>query len=330
MNRRKLADFGRKILTVPEVGLLIPLLLFVVVFALINPIFISPRNLTTMVRAMSFIGVIGLGMAFLMISGEFDLSVGTTAGLCAIVWTHFMVNIGWAIFPSILAALATGALVGAVNSFVVLRMGVPAFIATLAMMFVTRGFNYLICQGYSIYPLPEPVKVFGQAQPLNISWSFFIFIGLAVIMEFVLRKTTYGRKLYAVGGNKEVARIAGINPDRIKTSGFIITGMASSAAGMLLAARIITGQPTIGAGWELQVIAALVIGGVSLWGGSGSIIGAIIGLLIMQVVNNGLVVVGVDPYWQTIATGAIMILAVYIDILRRKAKIAASRDEEES
>jgi len=147
-------------------------------------------------------------------------------------------------------------------------------------------------------------------------------------MDFVLRRTTYGRKLYAVGGNKEVARIAGISPDRIKTSGFIITGMASALSGMLLAARIITGQPTIGAGWELQVIAALVIGGVSLWGGSGSIVGAIIGLLIMQVVNNGLVVIGVDPYWQTIATGVIMIVAVYIDILRRKAKVAASRVEE--
>ena len=314
----------RKLLAVPEVGLLIPLLIFVVVFTAFNPVFISSRNLTTMLRAMSFIGVISLGMTFLMISGEFDLSVGTTAGLGAIVWSHFMVNQGFGVVPSIILALLTGALVGVVNSFVVLRMGVPAFIATLAMMFVTRGFNYLICQGYSIYPLPDSVKVFGQAQPLDISWSFFIFIGMGIIMELVLRKTTYGRKLYAVGGNKEVASIAGISPNSIKTSGFIITGMCSAASGMLLASRIITGQPTIGAGWEMQVISALVIGGVSLWGGSGSILGAVIGLLIMQVVNNGLVVVGVDPYWQTIATGAIMIIAVYIDILRRNAKVAAS------
>jgi ribose transport system permease protein len=314
----------RRILAVPEVGVLIPLVGFVLLFYFIRPIFLSPNNIATMLRAGSFTGVIALGMVFLMVSGEFDLSVGSTAGLCAIVCSFLMVNWHWAVFPAVLAGLLTGAAVGAVNAFVVLRMGVPAFIATLGMLNIAKGINYLISHGYTIYPLPDPVNNFGTAQPLNISWSFLIFIGLAIVFDQVLRRTVHGRKLYAVGGNKEVANLAGINVIWIKASGFVLVGMMAGLAGMLLMARIITGQPTIGAGWELNVIAGVVIGGVSLWGGSGTIAGAVIGLLIMQVVNNGLVVINVDPYWQTVAIGAIMIIAVFIDLIRRRAKATSA------
>ena len=145
-------------------------------------------------------------------------------------------------------------------------------------------------------------------------------MALAVIATFVLSKTTYGRKLYAVGGNPEVARLAGISPAKIQLSGFVLVGMCSALSGMLLMSRIVTGSPTIGLGWELNVIAGVVIGGVSLFGGAGSIPGAVIGLTIMQVVTNGLVVAKMDPYWQTVAIGLIMIAAVAIDILRRKSK----------
>ena len=277
-----------------------------------------------MLRALSFVGIIALGQTFLMISGEFDLSVGSTAGLCAIVCSHLMANLGWGIAPAIVAGLVTGAVVGLVNSFVVLKMGVPAFIATLGMLYMARGVNYLISKGYSIYPLPEPINDFGVSQPGGISWSFFIFIILAFIFDQVLRRTVHGRKLYAVGGNKEVANLAGISPNLIKASGFVLVGVMAGLAGILLMSRIVTGQPTIGLGWELNVIAAVVIGGVSLWGGVGTIAGAVIGLLIMQVVSTGLIIINVDPYWQTVAVGAIMILAVFLDLLRRRAKISSS------
>ena len=234
-----------------------------------------------------------------------------------------MVNEGWSVPMGILAGLASGAAVGIVNSFVVLKMGVPAFIATLGMLYMAKGVDYLISKGYSIYPLPEILNKIGVAQPLGISWSFFVFIVLAVIFDQTLRRTVYGRMLYAVGGNKEVAKLAGISPIRIKASAFILVSIMSALAGMLLMSRIVTGQPTIGLGWELSVIAAVVIGGVSLLGGSGTIAGTLIGLLIMQVVSTGLIIINVDPYWQTIAVGAIMILAVYLDLLRRKAKTSA-------
>jgi ribose transport system permease protein len=310
----------RRALAVQEVGVLLPLIGFMVIFYLINPTFLKPDNLAAMVRAMSFIGVIAVGQTFLLISGAFDLSVGSVAGLGAIVCSAMMVRYHWSIPAALLAGLGVGAITGLVNSFVVLKLGVPAFIATLGMLNIAKGIDYLISKGYTIYPLPDLVNKFGTAEPFNTSWSFVIFVIMAIIAAIVLSRTSYGRKLYAVGGNAEVARLAGISPAKIQMSGFILTGMCASLGGMLLMARIVTGSPTIGLGWEMNVIAGVVIGGVSLFGGSGSMVGAVIGLLIMQVVTNGLVVIKVDPYWQTVAIGLIMIAAVAIDILRRKSK----------
>ncbi len=323
-NSRTVTNLFRQLFAVPEVGVLIPLLGFVIIFYVINPVFLSIENVTTMLRAMSFVGVIALGQTLLMISGAFDLSVGSTAGLAAIICSYAMARMNLPIPVAVLAGLGVGALVGLVNSFSVLKLGVPAFISTLGMMYIAKGITFLISKGYTIYPLPEAVKTFGTAEPLSTSWSFVIFIILAVIAHIVLSKTTFGRKLYAVGGNPEVARLAGISPAKIQMTGFILVGMCASLGGMLLMARIVTGNPTIGLGWEMNVIAGVVIGGVSLFGGSGSIPGAFLGLLIMQVVTNGLVVVNVDPYWQTVSIGVIMIVAVAIDILRRKSKMASS------
>ena len=317
---RRTSDLIRRLFAVPEVGVFIPLVGFALIFYLINPIFLSIDNITTMLRSMSYIGIIAMGMTFLMITGAFDLSVGATAGLGAIVCSYSMAKLNLPIPVAILAGLASGALVGLVNGFVVLRLGVPAFIATLGMLNIAKGITYLISKGYTIYPLPEAVGTFGAGEPLGTSWGFVIFAVMIVFGAFILSKTTYGRKLYVVGGNADVARLAGISPAKIQLSGFIIVSMCASMAGMLLMARIATGQPTIGLGWELNVIAGVVIGGVSLFGGSGSIPGAVIGLLLMQVVTNGLVVSNIDPYWQTIAIGLIMIIAVAIDILRRKSK----------
>jgi len=322
--RRLTVNIFRRLFTIPEAGVAIPLLAFVLIFQFFNPVFLSIDNITTMLRSMSYIGVIALGMTFLLITGAFDLSVGATAGLSAIVCSYVMAKLNLPIPVGVLAGLATGALVGLVNGFVVLKLGVPAFIATLGMLNIAKGITYLISKGYTIYPLPEAIGTFGMAEPFGTSWGFVIFAVMAVVGAFILSKTSYGRKLYVVGGNQEVARLAGISPARIQLSAFVLVGMCAALAGMLLMARIVTGQPTIGLGWELNVIAGVVIGGVSLFGGAGSILGAVIGLLIMQVVTNGLVIINVDPYWQTVAIGLIMIIAVAIDILRRKSKNSAT------
>lgn len=322
--QQSLSSRLRPVLSMPEVGVLIPLILLSLLFYALKPVFLSANNISAILRAVSFVGIIAIGQTFLMISGAFDLSVGSTAGLCAIVCSYLMVNLQVPPALAVIIGVGVGGLVGLVNSFVVLKLGVPAFIATLGMLYIARGASYVISKGYTIYPLPESVQTFGLAEPLGISWTFLILIGLGIVADLVLRRTVYGRTLYATGGNKEVARLAGINTNLVSMSAFVLVGMLAGLAGISLMARIVTGQPQIGQGWELNVIAGVVIGGVSLFGGSGTIAGALVGLLLMQVVNSGLVTVGVNPYWQTLSVGVIMILAVTIDLIRRRAKIQAS------
>jgi ribose transport system permease protein len=232
-----------------------------------------------------------------------------------------MKNAGWPVEAGLAAGILLGCTAGLVNGIIAVRFGIPAFIATLGMLYIARGFNYLLCKGYPVYPIPDSLKAFGKAEPFGTSWAFVIFIGVVLVGDFCLRKTVWGRKVYATGGNKEVARIAGIRTDWVKLSCYILTGGLAAVGGMLLMAQLNVGQPEIGVGWELDVIASVVIGGVSLFGGIGTVTGTFLGLMIMQVVRGGLVVTGVNTHWQTVAVGVIMIVAVGIDLLRRRAKI---------
>ncbi len=326
---KKRGNFLANIFRVPEVSVFFVLIVISLVFYGLSPVFLSPDSITTMLRAMSFTGVVLVGQTILLITGAFDLSVGSTAGLAAIVCSYVMVHLeqlpdSVAVLLGILAGLIVGLVVGLFNSFVVIRLEVPAFIATLGMLNIAKGITFLISKGYTIYPLPEAIKTFGTAEPLNISWSFFIFLIMVFVAHFTLSRTVFGRELYVIGGNKDVAYLAGIDPRKIQMSGFVIAGICASIGGMLMMSRIAIGNPTIGLGWELNVIAGAVIGGVSLFGGRGSIIGAVLGLAIMQVVTSGLVVTGLDPYWQTVAVGLLMIVAVAVDVLRGKSKMLSS------
>jgi ribose transport system permease protein len=229
------------------------------------------------------------------------------------------VHCPWGI--GVLAGLATGGAIGLINGLVTVRLGIPAFIATLGMLYIARGLNYLLCQGYPIYPLPAPLVAFGNAEPLGLSWAFVFLVAITLLGDFGLRKTVLGRRVLATGGNAEVARIAGISTRRVKTGCYVLTGVLAAAAGILLMAQLNVGQPEIGSGWELDVIASVVIGGVSLFGGIGTVTGTFLGLLIMQIVRSGLVVSRVSTHWQTVAVGVIMIVAVGLDFLRRRAKV---------
>lgn len=308
----------RKLLTIPETGILIPLLAFALIFLSIDHTFLKPNSVAAMLRAVAFVGLIAVGQTWLMVSGEIDLSVGSVAGLCAVVASWTMKNAGWPVEAGLAAGLATGALTGLINGIVAVRLGIPAFIATLGMLYIARGFNYLLCKGYPIYPIPERLSAFGGAEPFGLSWAFVILAAVVVVGDFCLRKTVFGRKVMATGGNAEVARIAGISTNAVKISCYVLIGMLAALAGMLLMAQLNVGQPEIGTGWELDVIASVVIGGVSLFGGVGTVAGTFLGLIIMQVVRSGLVVSGVNTHWQTVAVGVIMIAAVGVDLLRRR------------
>ncbi len=313
--------FFMGILSVPEVGVLIPLIAFTGIFAAINPTLLTPDSLSPMLKAVSFIGIIAVGEAMLLVAGELDLGVGSVAGLCGMVAGTLMAFHHWPLPLALLASVATGALVGVVNGVVTTFVGVPAFITTLGMLWIATGVNYLLCHGIPISKDLSPALLkFGDREPLGVSWAFCIFVIIAAVGELVMRFTIFGRRVYATGGNAEVARMAGIDTRLVKLTCFVITGMLAALAGILTTAQYAVAQPETGKGWELFVIAGVVIGGISLFGGSGSVLGAFLGLLLMQVIQSGLTMSGFDQNWQNVALGAILIAAVAFDVLRRRIR----------
>ena len=305
-----------------ESGVLIALIVLVVIFSLLNHGFYSTVNVRAMLDAVAFIGIIGVGQTILLVTGEFDLSVGSVAGLCSVIAGWLMTSGHVPVLLAVLLGLAAGALVGLVNGVVVVRFGIPAFIATLGMLFVGQGLTQVITNGYPIYPLPDVVGNFGQATgPFGIEWACFILLALLIVGDQAMRRTTVGRNAYATGGNKEVARLVGINTNRYKIVCFMLVSTLAAVAGMLVMGSLASATTDIGTGWELTVIAGVVVGGVSLFGGVGSVLGGALGMLLLQVVQSGLVVVGVSANWQQVSVGAIMVLAVGLDVVRRKLSV---------
>ncbi len=305
-----------------EVGVLSALAILVIVFFVLNHAFLSAINIRAILDAVAFVGIIGVGQTVLLVAGEFDLSVGSVAGLCAAVSGWLMTTGRLPVDIAVLGGLAAGAGLGLVNGVIVVRFGIPAFIATLGMLFVAQGMTQVITNGYPIYPLPDSVGNVGAAQPLfGIGWAFVILLVFLVVGDLTLRRTTIGRNVYATGGNKEVARLVGIDTDRYKMVCFTLVGTLSALAGMLVMASLASATTSIGQGWELTVIAGVVVGGVSLFGGVGTVLAGFIGMLLLQVVQSGLVVVGVSANWQQISVGVIMVLAVGLDVVRRKVSV---------
>lgn len=315
LSRRRLF----RVLAAGEAGVVLALIIICVVFQTIEPAFGSSADIRAILSALSYLGIISVGQIILLVGGEFDLSVGSTAGLSAIVAADAMAVHSLPVALSLLIGLLVGALVGLVNGVVVVVFRIPAFIATLGMLFVAQGATQVITNGQPIYPLPESISRFGQATPIfSLGWSFLFFVLVAILGEAFLRLTVPGRTMYAVGGNPVVARLAGVRVERFKMGAFVLSGTLSAAAGIFLMGNLGSGSTSIGQGWELLVIAGVVVGGVSLFGGVGSVIGGVTGMLLLQVVQSGLVVVGISPNWQTIAVGSIMVLAVGLDVWRRR------------
>lgn len=309
----------RRVLAGTEAGVVISLALLVVLFALLNSAFLSGANIRSMLGTMSFVGIVAVGQTLLLVAGEFDLSVGSVAGLSAVVSAWLMTKGHLPAGIGLLGGLVCGAGIGMINGLVVVRLGIPAFIATLGMLYAGQGFTQLITKGYPIYPLPKVVGDVGQATPiLGLGWSVVVLAVLVVVGDVLLRRTTVGRNLYATGGNKEIARLVGIDTDRYKLVCFSVTGAMAALAGMFVMGNLASGSTSIGSGWELTVIAGVVVGGVSLFGGVGTVFAGFVGMLLLQVVQSGLVVAGVSANWQTVAVGVIMVVAVGLDLFRRK------------
>lgn len=295
--------------------------------------FLQPRNLLNIVRQISVMGLIAIGVTMVIITTGIDLSSGSVLALAAVVAASLAQSPDWAsakypglalpVIVPILAALAIGAVCGSINGWLIARFKIPAFIATLGMMTIARGFA-LIYSDRPVSGLTDTYNFIGQGEllkilpipdqpPLGIPIPIIILAVVAVGAHIMLNSTRFGRHIYAIGGNEQAARISGLNVGRIKIGVYMIAGLLSGLAGLVLSSRIGSGQPGLGVGYELDAIAAAVIGGTSLSGGIGTIWGTIVGALIIGVLNNGLDLLNVSAYWQTIVKGSIIVVAVIID-----------------
>lgn len=311
-----------RILQNKETGILIPLILICVVAGIVNPAFFSISNIIDLLRSISFTIIVGVGMTFVLISGGLDLSVGSVIGLTGMITGGCLVK-GFPIVVSILLGLLTGIIVGLVNGLIIVRFKIPPLIVTLGMMYIARGVVYVISKGRPFYPFPESFKQIGLGTFSGIPYSIYIALIIVLLGHFLLNYTTFGRSVMALGGNEEATRVSGINISKIKVLTYCITSLLCGVTGILMAARLSSSQANAGTGWEMTVIASVIIGGTSLFGGSGSVIGSLIGAAIMQVLTNAMVLMSVDVYWQNIVVGMIIIIAVGIDTYRR-SKLSGS------
>jgi ribose transport system permease protein len=299
-------------------GPLIALLVLCLVTALLTGRFLSPLNLTNILVQSSIMAVIAIGMTFVIIGGGFDLSVGSSVALAGCIAAMAMVQFGLA--AGVLAGIATGIAVGLVNGVIVAKLGINPFISTLGTMVLVRGLVYLITGGAPVGDdrLPTAFLAFGSARLLGIHYLVWVPAVLLVVLSWVMAATPYGRRIYATGGNREAAYLSGVPVDRIIASTYIWCGGLAGLAGVMLAARLQSGQPTAGEYYELTAIAAVILGGASLHGGEGALYKSIIGVFIMVVLGNSLNLLHVDSYWQRVAIGVVIIAAAAADRLRSR------------
>jgi len=300
-------------------GALLGLVALVVVLSILAPNFLTGQNMLNIVDQITVIGILALGATAVIITGGIDLSVGSVLALSTMVLGWLSHQGGWPMWAAMLAAVAVGAAAGALNGIGVTVAKLPPFIATLAMLSIARGLANLITDGQQIVGYPEWFFLLSSERLAGfLSATTLLLIVLYVLGALFLRYRAGGRAVYAIGGGAEVARLAGIGVKRVTASVYVLAGALAGVAGIVLATRLDSSQPTAGTGIELDTIAAVVIGGASLSGGVGRVSGTIIGVLLIGVLRNGLNLLGVSPFIQQVVIGAVIAIAVMADVLRRR------------
>ncbi len=302
----------------PESGIILILILFVLFATIVNPSFLSYRNVINISRASGFTLIGVVGMAMILIIGGLDLSIGSVYALAALICGMGMTAWGLPIPVAILLGLFTGLVCGAINGLLVVYTDIPAMIATLGMQYIARGLVSVLTKGVPIYPLPD---AFVQIESTRLAGSIPIVVPfsiiLAIMAHLILSKTVFGRSVYAIGGNQEAARISGINLRKTKMTIYILMGGLASLAGILMASRLGSAEPSTGAGLEMKVICAAVIGGISVSGGMGTMFGAMLGAFFMEALTNSLTVMKISVYWQNVVFGIVLLLSVLLDQYKR-------------
>lgn len=307
----------KKLVNSREFGIGAPLVLLIIIVGAINPVFLDPENIINILRQIAFVFIIGIAMTFVLIAAGLDLSVGSVLALGGVL-TGMALLANIPMWISIILGLLAGVAVGVFNGLVITRFKIPSLIVTLGMMYFARGVVQVLTKGNPVYPLPDYFNFIGQGFIAGIPVVVIVAAVLAVIAHIVLTKTAFGRAVYALGGNPETARLSGINVPGVTAWVYVLSGLASALTGILTAARLGSGLSNAGTGMELQVIAACIIGGTSMFGGAGSILGSLIGAAFMAVVANGMVLLRISVYYQSMVIGAIIIFAVGMDQYNRK------------
>jgi len=298
-------------------GVLLFLVALIVIFTLYNPMFLSARNIKNILTEVSIYGIIGVGMTYVILTGGIDLAVGSLLAFAAISGAFLMQALGGDFFMgwlvAMLAACAVGTMAGYLHGKVVTRFGVPAFIVTLGGLTVWRGATLIVNDGAPVSGFNEAFRWWGRGDVLGVPVPVLVFLVVALVGYITLRYTRYGRQVYAVGGNPEAARLSGLSVQSVVLSVYVITGFLAGLAGFLLSARLGSAEAVAGTGYELRIIASVVIGGTSLFGGLGGVGGTIVGALLIGVLINGLVIMNVSAYYQQVVIGIIIVLAVGFD-----------------
>ncbi len=302
------------------------LIVLFVGFSIASPYFRTFDNFVGILLATAVNGVLALGATFVIITAGIDLSVGTVMTFSAVMTGVFITNMGIPIPVGILGGLLAGGLAGLTNGILISRLKIPPFIATLGMLYITKGLSLVISGLKPIYFNDTPLfremamgSILGKIIPgFEVPNAVLILFGAAFLAHIILSRTILGRYTFAIGSNEEATRLSGVNVTVWKTAVYTLAGLFSGLAGVLIASRLNSAQPALGSGYELDAIAAVVIGGTSLSGGEGSILGTIIGAFIISTLTNGLRIMSVPQEWQIVVTGCIVILAVFLDILRRR------------
>ncbi len=298
-------------------GVIIGLVVVVVIFSILSPHFLSTGNLTNVLIQSSTNAIIAAGMTFVILSENIDLSVGSVLALSSVLGAVFIAD-GGPIWMGILVMLVAGAAGGLLNGFSVGYLGFPAFIVTLATMWLFRGGAYVFTNGQAVTGLPREFRVLATGDVAGIPYIVLLMIAVYTVSHIVLSQTTFGRQVYAVGDNKEAARLSGVNVKRVTAAVFVISGILAALGGVVLTSRLFSGQPIAGITFELSAIAAVVIGGTSLSGGKGGILGTLVGAIFIATLLNGLVILNVASFWQQLIMGAVVLAAVAIDQYRKR------------
>ena len=317
---------GKIIDFVSKYALYLVLLALIIFFALNSRFFLTPQNIINIIRQVAIIGICAAGMTFVILTGGIDLSTGSIVGVSAGVAAWLMVHGSAHPVMATIVALACGVAAGLVNGFFINKIGLPPLITTLATMTALRGVTMLITDGRGIHGITRAYSVIGQGYVGPIPIPAIIMALVFILGYILLEKTKFGRYVYGIGDNEEATRLSGVNVKKVRYAVYGFSGFLSALAGIVFLSRLMSAQPTAGEGYELQIITAVVLGGVSIKGGEGKISLVIVGVIIMGVLANGMIMMNINAFWQWVVRGLVLLLAVSYDrfMLSRRNRLAAS------